>query len=88
MLCMFVDIGLKFYAVPSQVTLRSRSRVIDFDRFSGKAQVRRATLSCDSSYLLLVIYILGQNIPVGFFFDVYLDFFQCAGQGLAKPSLG
>ena len=50
MLCMFVDIGLKFYAVPSRVTLRSRSWVIDFDRFSGKAQVRRATLSCDSSY--------------------------------------
>ena len=25
--------------------------VIDFDKFSGKAQVRRATLSCDSSYL-------------------------------------
>ena len=50
---MFVDIGLNFYAVPSQptlVTLRSRSWVIDFDKFSGKAQVRRATLSCDSSY--------------------------------------
>ena len=47
---MFVDICLKFYAVPSQVTLRPRSWVIDFDRFSGKAQVRRATLSCDSSY--------------------------------------
>ena len=28
----------------------SRSWVIDFDRFSGKAQVRQATLSCDSSY--------------------------------------
>ena len=27
------------------------SLVIDFNRFSGKAQVRRATLSCDSSYL-------------------------------------
>ena len=38
--CMFVDIGLKFYAVPSRVTSRSRSLVIDFDRFSGKAQVR------------------------------------------------
>ena len=50
---MFVDIGLKFYAVPlqpTQATLRSRSWVIDFDKFSGKAQVRRATLSCDSSY--------------------------------------
>ena len=33
------------------MTLRSRSWVIDFNRFSGKAQVRRATLSCDSSYL-------------------------------------
>ena len=50
MLCMFVDIGLKFYAVSSRVTLRSRSWVINFDSFSGKAQVRRATLSCDSSY--------------------------------------
>ena len=52
---MFVDIGLKFYAVPSQptrATLRSRSWVIDFDKFSDKAQVRRATLSCDSSYFL------------------------------------
>ena len=50
---MLVDIGLKFYAVPSQptgATLRSRSLVIDFDKFSGKAQVRRAMLSCDSSY--------------------------------------
>ena len=49
-----VDIGLKFYAVPSRptlVTLRSMSLVIDFNRFCGKAQVRRATLSCDSSYL-------------------------------------
>ena len=48
-----MDIGLKFYAVPSQptgATLRSRALVIDFDKFSGKAQVRRATLSCDSSY--------------------------------------
>ena len=26
------------------------SLVIDFNRFRGKAQVRRATLSCDSSY--------------------------------------
>ena len=35
------------------MTFRSRSWVIDFNRFShvsGKAQVRRATLSCDSSY--------------------------------------
>ena len=35
------------------MTLRSRSWVIDFDKFSGKAQVRQATLSCDSSYLKL-----------------------------------
>ena len=34
------------------MTLRSRSWVIDFNRCSGKAQVRRATLSCDSSYQL------------------------------------
>ena len=27
-------------------------KVIDFDKFSGKAQVRRATLSCDSSYAI------------------------------------
>ena len=26
--------------------------VIDFNRFSGKAQVRQATLTCDSSYCL------------------------------------
>ena len=53
MLCMFVDIGLKFYAVPLRETLRSRSWVINFDRLSGKAQVRRATLSRDSSFLFL-----------------------------------
>ena len=29
--------------------------VIDFDKFSGKAQVRRARLSCDSSYLKIAI---------------------------------
>ena len=28
------------------------SWVIDFDTFSGKAQVRRAMLSCDSSYCI------------------------------------
>ena len=47
---------MKFYAVPSQptsATLRSRSWDIDFDKFSGKAQVRRATLSWDSSYFWL-----------------------------------
>ena len=37
---------------PTWATLRSRSWVIDFDKFSGKAQVRWATLSCDSSYRL------------------------------------
>ena len=31
--------------------------VIDFDRFSGKAQVRRDTLSCDSSYFRSFCYI-------------------------------
>ena len=40
---------LCFYDPPEQT--RSRSWVIDFDKFSGKAQVRRATLSCDSSFL-------------------------------------
>ena len=35
--------------------MRSRSWVIDFNRFSGKAQFRRATLSCDSSYLFFSI---------------------------------
>ena len=58
---MLIDIGLKFYAVPSQptcVTLTSRSWVIDFDRFSGKAQVRRAMLSCDSSYYFFVVFLL------------------------------
>ena len=43
MLCMLVDIGLKFYAVPSRltwVTLRLRSWVIDFNICSGKVQVR------------------------------------------------
>ena len=31
-------------------------KVIDFDKFSGKAQVRRATLSCDSSYLVFFFF--------------------------------
>ena len=45
---MLVDIGLKFYAVPSRPTwviMRSMSWVIDFNRFSGKAQVRQALIS-------------------------------------------
>ena len=46
--CMLVGIGLKFYAVPLWLV----SWVIDFNRFSGKAQVRRARLSCDNSYLM------------------------------------
>ena len=36
------------------MTLRSRSLVIDLNRCSDKAQVRRATLSCDSSYFVKV----------------------------------
>ena len=48
-LSMLVDIGLKFYAVTTHL---SDIEVKVFGhRFSGKAQVRRATLSCDSSYL-------------------------------------
>ena len=31
----------------------SMSWVMEFNRFSGKAQVRRATLFCNSSYLYL-----------------------------------
>ena len=41
------------------MTLRSMSWVIDFNRFSGKAQVRRATLSCDSSYFRSSVYYMG-----------------------------
>ena len=68
-LSMLVDIGLKFYAVPSRptcVTLRSMSLVIDFNRFSGKAQVRRAfieqtvgrmgTTSCTGQCNLVLLY--------------------------------
>ena len=36
-----------------------RSWVIDFDKFSGKAQVRRAMLSCDSSYISKVLLTMG-----------------------------
>ena len=54
-LSMLVDIGLKFYAVPCITTNLSDIEVNVFGhRFSGKAQVRRATLSCDSSYSLCV----------------------------------
>ena len=58
-LSMLVDIGLKFYTVPSRptgVTLRSMSLVIDFNRFSGKAQVRRAWQSTSqASYAVLFV---------------------------------
>ena len=37
------------------MTLRSRSWVIDFNRCTDKAQVRRATLSGDSSYFILLM---------------------------------
>ena len=48
------------------MTLRSRSWVIDFNRCSGKAQVRRATLSCDSSYLLCYFlhYLFSLKLPL------------------------
>ena len=51
---MLVDSCLKFYAEPTSptwVALRSRSCFIDFN--SCKAQVRRATLSYDISYLIV-----------------------------------
>ena len=48
---MFVDIGLKFYAFTTHLS-DLEVKVIDFDKFSGKAQVRRATQSCDSSYFI------------------------------------
>ena len=47
-LSLLVDIGLKFYAVPSRPTCQSDIEVNlfghRFNRFSGKAQVRRAVL--------------------------------------------
>ena len=50
---MLVDIGLKFYAVPSHPSDLEVKVMGQFNRFSGKAQVRRATLPCDSSYCYL-----------------------------------
>ena len=48
---MLVDIGLKFYAVTTHLSdIEVKVFGHRFNRFSGKAQVRRATLSCDSSY--------------------------------------
>ena len=41
---------------------RSRSRVIDFNKLSGKAQVRRATLACDSSYCLFNLVYFSDDI--------------------------
>ena len=55
---MFVDIGLKFYAFTTHLS--------DL-KFSGKAQVRRATctLSCDSSYYTCTCIIkLFLSIPI------------------------
>ena len=50
---MLVDIGLKFYAVTTHLSdIEVKVFGHRFNRFSGKAQVRRATLSCDSSYLV------------------------------------
>ena len=53
---MFVDIGLKFYAFTTHLSDLDVKVMghIDFDTFSGKAQVRRATLSCDSSYSVIL----------------------------------
>ena len=52
-LSMLVDIGLKFYAVTTHLSdIEVKVFGHRFNRFSGKAQVRRATLSCDSSYYL------------------------------------
>ena len=36
-------------------------KVIDFDKFSGKAQVRRATLFCDSSYWSVFLFRFSPN---------------------------
>ena len=44
---MLVDICLTFYAVPHLSDLKVN---VMGHRFSGKAQAKRATLSCDSSY--------------------------------------
>ena len=44
------------------MTLTSRSWDIDFNRFSGKSQVRRATLSGDSSYWLKFFFVLNMLI--------------------------
>ena len=49
-LSMLVDIGLKFYAVTIATHLSDNEVNVFGRRFSDKAQVRRATLSCDSSY--------------------------------------
>ena len=43
-------------------------KVIDFDKFSDKAQVRRATLSCDSSYLVVKMNTFTGKILIFFLF--------------------
>ena len=50
-LSMLVDIGLKYHDPPVNVFGHR------FNRFNGKAQGRRATLSCDSSYLFVFFFV-------------------------------
>ena len=56
-LSMLVDIGLKYHD-PSDVEVNVFGH--RFNRFSGKAQGRRATLSCDSSYYVGIWFSLHQ----------------------------
>ena len=56
------------------------SWVIDFNRFSGKAQVRRATLSCDSSYYDKRFCVLLKNLVSGLCLDMIKE-----NQNVAVP---
>ena len=56
------------------MTLRSRSWFIDFNRCSDKAQVRRATLSCDSSYFLRASI---SNLKIGHIYQLLFLYLDC-----------
>ena len=54
MLCMFVDVGLKFHAVLSLLTLRSRSWVIDLIDLVAKH--KSGELRCRVTALILFLF--------------------------------
>ena len=66
-----LHVGLKFYAFTTHLLSDLEVKVMGhrFDKFSGKAQVRRATLSCDSSYNLSLCLSLSEKNQIRLFWS-------------------